>query len=312
MEEQRDADALAGAAERAPLPVVVAPRNRFAQDVEGRRIRAQHLARGRGVAGPQGVSLAQADRVDAQRLGDPLHVDVGGKKGLGRAEPPERAVGWRVGHHHPAVDAHVVAAVRPGRVETSARQDHGAQRAVRAAVHHHRDVHGRQRAVVHDAGAVPHDGRMALGGGQHVLDAVVDQLDRAARLQRQQRRVAGNDGRVVLLAAEPAARFRLDHAHLVSGEGQELAERLVHVVRALQRAVERDAALARHGQHAVRLDVEMFLVAGPVLALDDPIGTPESLVERALLYAHVLENGRRGQRIEHRHGGFVFDVHPRT
>ena len=187
----------------------------------------------------------------------------------------------------------------PGGVQAPARQDDRAERAVGAAVHQHVDVHRRQAAVARHAGPVPDDGRVALGRGQHVLGAVVDQLHRPARLQRQQAGVPGDHRRVLLLAAEPAAGLRLHDADLVRRQAQQHRERPVHVVRALQRAVHGDAAVAGHGQHAVRLDVEVLLVAGPVLALDDEVGAPEALVDVALRDGDVLEHRGRLRRVEH-------------
>ena len=84
-----------------------------------------------------------ADRIDAERLGDAIHVRLDRELRLRRAEAAEGAVGRRVGHHRPAADAHVIAAVRARRVNHAARQHHGAQRGVGAAVHHHVDVHAR-------------------------------------------------------------------------------------------------------------------------------------------------------------------------
>ena len=57
-------------------------------------------------------------------------------------------------------------------------------------------------------------------------------------------------------------------------------ERLVDVVRALQRAVDDDpAVLAGHGDHRVVLDVQLLLVADPVGALDDQVGGGEPRVK---------------------------------
>ena len=82
----------------------------------------QHLARaavgaeplsGRGrIAGPQRVLVAQANRIERQRLGDAIHVHFDGKLRLRRAEAAKRAVRRRVRHHRAAADADVVAAVR--------------------------------------------------------------------------------------------------------------------------------------------------------------------------------------------------------
>ena len=131
--------------------------------------------------GLQRVELAQPHRIDAERLGDAIHVRFDGELRLRRAEPAERAVGRRVRHHRAAADANVIAAVRAGGVNHAARQHHGAQRRVGAAVHDHVDVHRGQAAVARQAGAMPHDRRVPLGRRQQILDAVVDHLHRAGR-----------------------------------------------------------------------------------------------------------------------------------
>ena len=123
---------------------------------------------------------------------------------------------------------------------------------------------------------------MALRRRQHVLDAVVDQLGRTPRLDRHQRGVAGDHRRVLLLAAEAAAGLGLDDAHLVRRETEQDRQRAMNVVRALQRSVQRDAAVLRNRHDAVRLDVELFLMTGAVLALDDHVRLGHYLVEGAL------------------------------
>ena len=81
--------------------------------------------------------------------------------------------------------------------------------------------------------------------------------------------MAGEDRRIFLLAAEPAARFHLHHANALGGQVEQPGERAVNVVGALHRAPHRHTGLRiRDGEHAVRLDVELLLGAGVVLALD--------------------------------------------
>jgi len=118
----------------------------------------------------------------------------------------------------------------------------------------------------------------------------------------------GDDGGVVFLAAEAAAGFHLHDAHLVLRQAKQHDQRAVNVVGALQRPVHRDAAILRHGQHAVRLDVEVLLVARPVLALEDEIGASETLVEIALRNRDRLEHRGRLCRVEHRQTRPVLDV----
>ena len=81
------------------------------------------------------------------------------------------------------------------------------------------------------------------------------------------------DRRVLLLATEAAAGLRLDDMSAGVVEPERPLERAMDVVRALERAMHRDPAVrAGHGDHRVVLDVQLLLVADPVLALDDDVG----------------------------------------
>ena len=64
-------------------------------------------------------------------------------------------------------------------------------------------------------GPMPRPRRMPLGGRDHVFGAVVDHLDRPARLPREQRRMPGDQRWILFLAAEAAARLHLHDANLV-------------------------------------------------------------------------------------------------
>jgi hypothetical protein len=256
------------------------------------------------------VHLAQADRVHAERLGDPLHVDFGGELRLRRAESPERAVGRRVRHHDPAVDADVVATVGPRRMNDPSREDDGGERHVRAPVQEDVDVDRGQTAVARHAGAMPDPRGVTLRRRDHVLDAVVHELDRPAGLEREDRGVSRDHRRILLLAPESAAGLCLDDPHLVAGQPEEHPERPVDVVRALERAVDGDAAVLRHRDDAVRLDVELLLVSGAVFPLDDDVRRGEAAPELPLLDHDLLEAQRRAFRVVERLGGPVLDRDP--
>ena len=106
--------------------------------------------------------------------------------------------------------------------------------------------------------------------------------------------MAGDHHEVLFLAAEPAAGLGLDDANLVVGQPHEHGERAMHVVRTLERTVDRDRpAGPGHRHHAVRLDIELLLVAHAILALDDRIGGCEPLLDAALVDGNPLEDRRR-------------------
>src|SRR6202162_5478087 len=244
----------------------------------------------------------------------PVAVVSPGREALNsrrRAEAAERAVGRSVVHRHASANAHGGAAVGAGRVQDPARENDGGEGGVSAAVQQHVDVHGGQPAVFRYAGPMPDDAGMPLGRGEHVLVAVVDHLDRPTGLQGEQAGVPGDHRGVLFLAAEAAPRLRLDDADLLGRKAEQHAERLVDVIRALERAVDRHAAVLRHGDGAVGLDIELLLEADTVLAFDDEVRLPESVFELPLLDRDLLESLRRRGGVIDRLGGPVFDRDPR-
>ena len=265
VKEERDAGAAHGrrarmAAERAPglarAPVVVRSRHlalllivrphhecvlgqRAVEHLVGRHRVLELLAGSGDVAGAEQVLLAQLDRIELQLAGDAIHVHLGGELRLRRAEAAEGAVGRCVRHHDAAAHADRLGAVGTRCVDGGAREHDGAERDVGAAVEAQVDVDGEDGAVFRHGGAVADDRRVALGGSDEILVALVDHLHRAARLAREQHGVAGQNRRILLLAAEAAAGGRLHDAHLVTRQPGEDAQRAYDVVRALHRAVAR-------------------------------------------------------------------------
>ena len=246
--------------------------HRLAQHVERARIRPEALT-GRGrVAGPQRIDLADPHRIDPEGLGDAIHVRFGGKLRLRRAEAAKRAVWRRVRHGHASADPEVIAAIRSAGVEQPAREHDPAERGIGAAVQQHVDVHRQEPAVAGHPRAMADDARVPLRRGQHVLDAVVNQLYRPSRLPRQQRSVARDHRRVFFLAAESAAGLGLNDTDLLVRQPHHDLDRAVHVVGTLHRSVDRDAWIHAggigNGNDAVRLDVQLLLETDAVLAFD--------------------------------------------
>ena len=107
--------------------------------------------------------------------------------------------------------------------------------------------------------------------------------------QRQQRRMRRDHRRIFFLAAESAARFRLHHANAIFRQTEQRHQRLVHVIRALQRSPHRHAfRLARLRDHSLRLDVKLLLRAGFVFAFHDKIGAGPRAIHVALFHAGTI------------------------
>ena len=212
----------------------------------------------------------------------------------------------------------MVAAVRSGGVDHPARQHHRAERAVGPGVHDHVDVHRREPSVAGDAGTQPDDRRVALGRGQQILDPVVDHLHRRAGLQRQDRRVARQQRRILFLPAEAAPGLGLHDPHLLGRQPQRNGQRAMHVIGTLQRPVDRhtrpprppvERPEPRHRDHPVGLDVELFLMPGAILAVDHHGRVRPAARQVALVDGDVLETHRREHRVVDRRLGGVLDGH---
>ncbi len=290
------------------LLAVAGATNGSAQHLERAAVVAQRLAGGGRVARPQQVPLPQAYRVHTERLGDALHVHFHGELRLRRAEPAKRAVGRRVGEHRPRRDPGVVAPVRTGRVDRPARKDHGTERDVGAAVEDDLDVHRDESPVARDTGAVPHDRRMPLGRGHHVLHAIVDHLDRPARLEREQRRVGRDIDGYSSLPPNPPPVSVCTTRTCDTACTQDDGKRTMGVERALDRAVDRHPAIFRNGDHALWLDVDVLLMPGAVRPFDDVVGGREAGLDVAFLDEDRLERGGRPLGIEDRLTGLFVEL----
>ena len=126
-------------------------------------------------------------------------------------------------------------------------------------------------------------GRVALRRRRDVLVPVVDHPDRPARSPREERRVNGQHGRVLFLAAEGAAGLRLDDPDLLDRQAERAPECRVDEVGALERAGDRDPAVrCRSRDHRLRLDVDVLLGTDAVGSFDDQVGLGEARLQVAL------------------------------
>jgi hypothetical protein len=82
--------------------------------------------------------------------------------------------------------------------------------------------------------------------------------------------VPRDHGRVFFLSSERASGFHLHNANLVFGKAAQRHQRLMNVVRALQRAPHSNSIFGvERRDRSVIFDVQLLLRAGKVLALDD-------------------------------------------
>jgi hypothetical protein len=126
--------------------------------------------------------------------------------------------------------------------------------------------------------------RMALGSGDQIFGAIIDQSDRSARFPGEQSGVAGDYRRILFFAAETPSRHRLNHADFCSGQIEQFDQRLMDVVRALHRTPHRHSIIRiGDGDHSVIFDVELFLGSGFVFAFDDKIGLGPYVIDPSLL-----------------------------
>ena len=264
------------------------------------------------------IAAAEFFRREAERFGDLVHLPLQREDALGGAEAAEGAVRREVRGHRLAADAHVGAEVRSGGVDGPPRQHHRRERGISAAIDEELDVHGQQLAVTRDRSAMPRARRMPLSGCGHVFRAVVNDLHGLARLERQQRRMPGDHRRIFFLPSETAAGLGLNHLHLVHRQVEQGHQRSVDVERTLHRSPDRHALLrVIGGNHALRLDVELLLRAGFVLAFHDKVGAAPRALHVAALYQVSLENvvftpdhlllGERVIDGEHRRQGLDFE-----
>ena len=308
---------LPGLLQGAPLrPEARAPL-RLLQTEAGRGGRIQHLAGGQTVARLDDVAGADLVGVEPQGAADPVHLALDGEFDLGSAEAAEGAVRRRVGAQHLALETDARPAVGAEGVEQGAREHHGRQGLVGAAVEEDLAVEREQPAVAVDRRAVADHRRVALGGADDVLVPVVDHLHRPLAGAGEQGGVEGEGAREVLLAAEAAAHHRGPHPHPVLRQPEAVSQRPVDVVRALHGARDEDAgdsAVVRQlGDHPLALDVDVLLVAGPVLPLDHVRRPAQGLVHVAALQAQLVKRRqlRRLREREDRRERLVFDGHGR-
>ena len=172
---------------------------------------------------------------------------------------------------------------------------HRAQRGVGPAVENKVDLHRGDGAVVFHPGALAGPDRMAFGGEQDILMAVVNNFHRLTAFQGQQRAVPGDQGGKLLFAAKRAAHRGLFHADFFEREIQGDHQLRGDVIRTLQAALNKDAAVFfGNGENALRFDIQLLLMPGPVFAFDDFVRGGEPVMHIAFgdrLRGHLVQTG---------------------
>ena len=228
------------------------------------------------------VAQAQLHRIDAERLGQLVHLAFGREVALGPAEAAERRARHVVGVDRVGVHRHVGDIVRPGAGERGVAQHFVAGVHVRAAVGDHFDLDRGQLAVALGAPAGVDLHRVALAVADHRLFAAPDGFDStpaqyAALGQPPDGQRQRDLHRHVLAAAERAADGRVDHAHLFLRDAQRVCDLALVLMRPLPGHLHRDAAfLVQIGHTGLGLEIGVLLHRGLIDPLDDDIGLAEA------------------------------------
>ena len=217
-------------------------RRRGADHLGDRQRPGQHLPGRQRVAGLERIQQPQLDRVDPERLGEPVHLRLTGEADLHRAEAAHRPARRVVGVDDRALDQGVVDPVRAER-ERGGVRDHGRRAGgVGAAVEQDPDVRADEPPVPRRPMLRPDPGRVAVDVARERLLPVVDHLHGPVGVEREQRRVDLH--REVLAAAERAAHARQMDPHLLRAKVEARGDLVAVDVEPLGRDVDVDAALA--------------------------------------------------------------------
>ena len=229
--------------------------------LEPRRL-ADHLATGsepsitwpgrKRVARRERVQEAELDRIDAERVGELVHLGLAGEARLNRAEAAHRAARRVVRVHHRRLDQRVRHQVgaelrrtpRCGRRRSSWRRTRR-----RRAGSSSRTETSRPSCVARCSAQI-RDGWRCTWPDERLL-AVVDDLHRPVRVQREQRPVDLH--RQVLASPERSSHAAEVHAHLLERQRETGRDLGAIDVQPLSRDVDVDSSLAvRHREARLR------------------------------------------------------------
>src|SRR6266478_467134 len=250
-----------------------------------------HLTDGECLAFTDEVPPPQLIGLEAGNGGYAVEVPFQRKDALRRAKSAKSALRRRIGRHRPAANPYVRTVVGPRCVNCAAREHHRRERFIRTAIEREVDLHGQQFAVACNARAVPSARRVTLRRCDHIFRTVIDYFHGLARPPGEQSRVTRDHRWILFLATKTAAGLCLHNTNTLFRQTKQARQRLVNVVRALQRAPNGDAiGSARLRDHPLRLDVELFLSAGFVLARDNEVSLAPDLIDIAFFHEERFEN----------------------
>ncbi|CAB4899311.1 unannotated protein [freshwater metagenome] len=285
---------------------------RIERDVEGRLVCTDVVVRAGGrlvgeLLGTDEAAASHLDRVDARLGGEQLDHALDCRRGLGTTRTPERAdrCGVREDRLRRVLDLREVVAAR-----CHGARHHGHQRTevrrVAAAVLHHVQLVGEQRAVAGAAERCVLDLSAAVREGHHVLGARLDPAHRPVQVDGQP---SDHDlfGVRALLSAEPAADVGHDDAHLLVGQSESRGDAGAGVVRTLRARPLGEALAVPHGRARTGLDGRDRHAGVLEACRDGDITTVEELwVGRGRDLVHDVGAGIREE--QRRVGGRVFEV----
>ena len=216
-----------------------------------------------------------------------------GEHALRPAEPAKRGVRLRVRLAAVRDDAHVrqviaVVGVHHGPVVDRPREVGG-----EPAPRGEHQLEPENPAGRIEADVVVEEVVVALAGDHDVVVPVVAHLDRTPETPARDRRRAGGQPALRLLAAEPAAHAPTFDRHPVGADAQRVRHLLLRLARVLRRVVHEDpAVLARHREGDLALQVELFLPADAPPARQPVRGGGQGGARVAALERHGRQHER--------------------
>src|SRR6266481_1581433 len=244
---------------------------------------ANRLLGGCGLTRLEEIAAPDFYRRKSHNLRDAIHMPLHREQTLWRAKPSKCPVRRSICRHGLPTNADIGPIIGTTRVNCAPRQDYGRQRRVCAAINREVDLSAQNLSVLADRGAVTRARRMTLRSRRHAFQAVIDDFHRASRLHGEKRRVARNYRGIIFLASESAPGLSLHHTNFLCQQIAQRHQRLMYVIRTLQRTPHRNSLLAIEDRnYPVVFDVKLLLRTRGVLAFNDVVGLCPNAIDIAL------------------------------